>query len=359
MAVRPRSNTVVDIQLASRPRVHELRWHGRAPKATYRQADPERMQSTKPVKLTKRGTRPLRRPLVLGLLLTLAGILALQLTGVGREWTVPSWVRLERLWARDFPVASLRGLLRYGDPVLGAVGLLRPVRVEVEPGVSLLLDPFDDVGRTILTSRTGSWEPGVWSAISRALGTGAVFLDVGAHIGYDSLTAARLVGETGLVVAFEPNPTTVAELRANVTASRATNVNVQAIALADAEHQLTLFDARRSGNSGSSSLSSKNAGDAGTPYTVQGRRLDAVVRELNLRRVDAIKADVEGAEVLVLSGATETLARFHPALVLEVVPEQLANMGTSVDALESLLRAQGYGRSRWIDYKNKEYLFGQ
>jgi hypothetical protein len=120
-----------------------------------------------------------------------------------------------------------------------------------------------------------------------------------------------------------------------------------------------LFDSRRTGNSGSSSLSSANAGDSGTPYTVHGRRLDDVVRELGLQRIDVLKADVEGAEVLVLSGARDVLTRFRPTLILEVVPGQLENMGTSVQALEGLLASVGYRRSRWVDYKNKEYLFGQ
>jgi FkbM family methyltransferase len=229
--------------------------------------------------------------------------------------------------------------------------------VTVEPGVNLLLDPSDDIARIVLVSRTSRWEPEVWSALDTHLDAGGVFLDVGAHIGMDSLRAAVAVGPSGKVVAFEPNPITVDELRANVRESGATNVNVQPIALTDREQELVLFDSRSTGNSGSSSLSARNAGDAGRPHKVRGRRLDDVVRELGLARVDLIKADVEGAELLVLKGSTETLTRFHPALVLEVVPRQLENMGASVNALESLIRSFGYGEGHWVDYKNKEYEF--
>ena len=279
----------------------------------------------------------------------------MQIVPAGAALTVRSWVRLERLWSRDTPLPSTAGWLRALEPAFSAIGLLRPVRVTVEPGVSLKLDPADDVGRTILVSRGGHWEPEVWAAISEPLKPGAVFIDVGAHIGYDTLKAARLVGDTGKVVAFEPNPTTLVDLTANVQASGATNVEIQPVALTDREQQLTLFDARRTGNSGSSSLSAKNAGDDGTPYTVRGRALDDVVIELKLRRVDVIKADVEGAEMLVLSGAKGTLIQYHPRLILEIVPRQLENMGTSVRELEDLIRSLGYNRDRWIDYKNKEY----
>ena len=203
---------------------------------------------------------------------------------------------------------------------------------------------------------TSRWEPEVWAAISSGLNEGAVFLDVGAHIGYDTLKAASLVGTSGRIVAFEPNPLTLAILRSNVEASGARNVTIQPIACTDSEQELTLYDSRRTGNSGSSSLSSDNAGDAGTPYTVRGRPIDSVVAELGLRRIDVLKADVEGAELLVLRGAAQSVRRFHPKLIMEVVPRQLKNMGTSVEELESFIRSLGYNRERMVDYKNKEYF---
>jgi FkbM family methyltransferase len=209
----------------------------------------------------------------------------------------------------------------------------------------------------VLISRRGEWEPEVWDAIRRHLKPGAVFVDVGAHIGIDSLKAGAVVGPSGKVVSIEPNPTTLDQLRANVAASGAKNVIIQPIALADVEQELTLFDSRRTGNSGSSSLSSRNAGDAGRPYKVKGRRLDDVVRELALDRLDLIKADVEGAELLVLRGSVETLTRFRPALILEIVPRQLENLGASVTAVESMIRAFGYNEGQWVDYKNKQYVF--
>jgi FkbM family methyltransferase len=229
------------------------------------------------------------------------------------------------------------------------------VRVEVEPGVSLWLDPADAISRTILISRAGKWEPEVWQAISSGLPDGGVFFDVGAHIGYDSLKAATVVGETGRVVAFEPNPNTITQLRSNVAASGARNVVVQPIACTDRETTLTLFDSSPGGNSGSTSLSRENAGPVTRAYRVRGRPIDDVVKELGLRRLDVLKADVEGAELIVLRGATETLRQFHPKLILEVVPRQLANMGTSVEELEAFIRSLGYLESKAVDYKNREY----
>lgn len=295
------------------------------------------------------------RILLSALVLLIIAVAGLQLSERGRIFTVRSYVRAERLWSRDSPLASAKGLVHWLEPFLFRVGVLRPVRVEIEPGVSLLLDPEDAIARTILISRTGNWEPEVWRAISSGLPRGAVFFDVGAHIGYDSLKASEIVGESGRVVAFEPNPNTVAQLKSNVEASGARNVLIQPIACTDRETTLTLFDSTLGGNSGSTSLSRENAGPLTRSYTVRGRRIDDVVRELGLERVDVLKADVEGAELIVLRGATETLRRFHPKLILEVVPRQLANMGTSVAELESLVRSLGYTTIKTVDYKNREY----
>jgi len=302
--------------------------------------------------------RGIRRIVLVGLaifLLLVVVVAAIAQSERGRVFLVRSHVRAERAWVRYLPFDTGRGLIRRLEPVLSQVGFLAPVRVEVEPGVSLLLDPGDDVSRTILVSLSSRWEPEVWESISSGLSQGAVFFDVGAHIGYDTLKASTVVGDAGRVVAFEPNPNTLVQLRANIEASRSRNVVVQPIACTDSEQMLTLFDSTPGGNSGSSSLSQANAGNRTRSYTVRGRPIDDVVAELGLNRVDVLKADVEGAELLVLRGATQTLTRFHPKLILEVTPRNLANMGTSVEELESFIKAHGYNATRVVDYKNREW----
>ena len=234
---------------------------------------------------------------------------------------------------------------------------LQPVRVEVERGVNLLLDPGDLVARRILIG--GDWQPEVWQSISAGLSAGAVFLDVGAHIGYDTLKASVRVGEGGKVIAFEPNPRTLEQLRANIAASHAANVIVEPIACTDSEQMLTLYDSTSEGNSGASSLSLANADETargGLPsYAIRGRPIDHVAAELGLQRVDVIKVDVEGAEYLVLRGLRETLRRFHPKVVMEVVPAQLANMKATVEDVVSLMNELGYGPHKQVDDTDWEW----
>jgi FkbM family methyltransferase len=291
------------------------------------------------------------------LLIILAGcaigalVSSLEATGLDASGTfIP-----ERMILRVAPI---------GEHTVGGVwlwlkkfGAIKSTRVEVERGVSLRLDPADIVARAILIRNV--WQPEVWRSISDGISTGGVFLDVGAHIGYETLKASVRVGPSGKVISFEPNPGTLNELRANIAASHATNVTVEPIACTDKEQMVTLYDSTSVGNSGASSLSMANADEAKEgslpSYVVRGRPIDAVVRELGLTRLDVIKVDVEGAEYLVLLGARETLQRFHPKLVMEVVPSQLANMNATVDDLISFLRELGYGPGKQIDDTDREW----
>jgi FkbM family methyltransferase len=261
--------------------------------------------------------------------------------------TTRAFFSVERGWVEHWPWRGRSTISRL-EPALYKLGIVGPARVEVEPHLSFFLDPRDYLAATVLI--TGQWQPEVWDSLSPVLSEGGVLLDVGAHIGYFSLKASSKVGKTGRIVAFEPDPGTLKLLGDNVAANNAGNVTVEPIACTDREQMLTLWAAGES-NTAKSSLSRQNAAqvsasEAPKPYTVRGRPIDDVVGELNLTRVDAIKIDVEGAEVLVLRGSVETLKRFHPRVVVEVIPELLASFQTTPDDLISLLKGAGYNQSR-------------
>jgi len=282
--------------------------------------------------------------IVLSILLAIP-VLVWGFAHINRPATVRAYFWLEQKWVDHWPVERQKWEIQKLAPLMCRLGILGPARVEVEPGVSFLLDPRDLVSVTIL--RAGSWQPEIWESMSPSLSEGSVFLDVGAHIGYFSMTAAIKVGKNGHVLAFEPNPETLQLLRDNVAASHAENVIVEPIACTDREQMLTLYAGPPS-NTGMSSLASENVPLEGPPrlYTVRGRMIDDVIRELKLTRVDAIKIDVEGAEAYVLRGAVNTLKQFHPKVVVEVVPSQLAAMHSTPDDVIAVLKEAGYNHSR-------------
>jgi FkbM family methyltransferase len=232
---------------------------------------------------------------------------------------------------------------------------LVPVWFQVEPNIRMHLDPADLGPRMILES--GVYEPVSIRMVSEHLSAGATFIDVGADLGYYSLKAAPIVGAAGHVIAIEPNFETLERLRVNLSASNANVVAVAPAACSDAEGELELYVAP-SGNAGETSLSKVNASQEGAisrTFKVRARPLDDIVRESGAVRVDAIKIDVEGAEYLVLKGAVQTLDRFHPMLLVEIVERQLRGMGTSSAQVRELLRAHGYREGRH-DGLNVEFL---
>jgi FkbM family methyltransferase len=272
--------------------------------------------------------------------------------------TVRAYFKLEHSLIERSATQSGKIRIMELRPVMAKIGLLHPVRMKVDAGISFLLDPRDFVSATILSEK--QWQPEVWDSLSPVLRAGSVLLDVGAHIGYFSLKGALKVGPSGRVISFEPNPETLVLLRDNVAVNRASNITVEPIACSDRDQMLTLFAAPIA-NTGASSLSRDNADlDPDTApakaYPVRARPIDDVVRELDLRRVDAIKIDVEGAEVSVLRGAIETLKRFHPKVVIEIVERQLASFHTTPADVTAILKEAGYNQSKAIDSDDWEWI---
>jgi len=274
--------------------------------------------------------------------ITLTGVVLLVLLGMGVTFDAARVCRmclaLEEGWRSHWPLARGKYL---PERVRSFFVPFAAVQVKVEPGISMLLDADDFVSRTIIVR--GVWEPRSWAGIEKHLPGGGTFVDVGAHIGYYSLKAAKVVGSKGRVIAVEPNPQTVEKLRENIRLSAA-NITVYPVACSDSEATLELFAAPRR-NTGESSLSRQNAEQEGTSsasYRVRARPLDAIIEESGLARVDVVKIDVEGAELLVLKGAKQALSRYSPVLIVEIIDRQLRAMGTSAAEVEEYLRSLGY-----------------
>ena len=88
---------------------------------------------------------------------------------------------------------------------------------------------------------------------------------------------------------------------------------------------------------------------------MRARRLDDIVREVGVTRVDAVKIDVEGAEFLVLKGAVEILDRYRPVLSVELLDQGLKSMGSSVAEVTAFLRSHGYVPKQ-ITESNMEFV---
>jgi len=207
-------------------------------------------------------------------------------------------------------------------------------------GFAIRVDPADyAVGHTV--ALTGSYEPEVSATMREVLSEGATFVDIGANIGWFSLLAASLVGPTGRVIAIEPNPRNVALLRQSAKDNGFENIDVVAVALGDRPGAAAL---ETDGSNGRLILVNGPPAEAvEASFVVATFPLDTILGEVGAGRVDAIKIDVEGAEPLVLRGATRTISESRPVLVSEFYPLALdSSPWGNARRYLSMLRALGY-----------------
>lgn len=154
---------------------------------------------------------------------------------------------------------------------------------------------------------------------------GDVVLDCGANIGVFVWKA--LSRGAGLVVAIEPSPRTLDALRRNFESEiRAKRVIVypKGVWSRDAEMELTINETNQGANS---VLPGEGLPKVRVPLTT----IDKIVAELDLRRVDFIKMDIEGAEKEALRGASDTIKRFRPRM--SISSEHLDDDFTAIPAV--------------------------
>jgi FkbM family methyltransferase len=183
----------------------------------------------------------------------------------------------------------------------------------------------------------GSYEPHVMRALGRLIGRDAVVFDVGANIGVFALVMSRLAPR-GQVFAFEPAAENFGYLEKNLVANGAGNVVAERCAVYDKSGTVPFVF---SPASPSGSFVSRD-GHAGESQPVEAVSMDDYVEGRGLPRVDLIMVDAEGAEMAVLRGAARTLAKFRPALLVEVNPVSLRRFGgASFRELADVLRGSG------------------
>jgi len=157
---------------------------------------------------------------------------------------------------------------------------------------------------------------------------GATIWDVGAHIGYHSLSFAALVGSSGSVIAFEPNPFNADRFRFNLSRNTDLGARITLLdfALSDVEGEEDFVISSDIGNGYSSGSHLEKAFAPEDPQAYQSysqtrirvETADALLRDERVPPPSIIKIDVEGAESLVLSGAQYILTNLRPILLIEV-----------------------------------------
>jgi FkbM family methyltransferase len=176
---------------------------------------------------------------------------------------------------------------------------------------------------------------------------GDTFLDIGANVGMFSLVASRILKNKGVIHAFEPSQATYDTLNQNIINNKCDNVNIHRLALSDSEGTMTLSTPTNDYGTDAFAYLSGNKDVTETKnnqsQTVQVRTLDNFLTDNKISKVDVIKIDIEGAELLCFKGAEKLLSSAHQPIILFECLEELCSSRFNYSMMDLL---------KFLDAKN-------
>lgn len=236
-------------------------------------------------------------------------------------------------------ICKIPGLMRlcyYGYRILKPRGI---VLAEAQ-GLKMYVNIEDDVIAPEILAY-GFHEEYETELFKKIIKPSMVVVDIGANIGYYSLIAAKLVGESGKVYTFEPDPINYRLLLANIKANRFTNIIPIERLVSNKSGKTKLFLDK--GNWGAHTLCEKNIQTTSNGcIEIEAVTLDDFFKDRKIGRADFIKMDVQGSEGLVVEKSFETLRHNDLTILMEFWPSGLRNLGTNPLRLLQHLRQLGY-----------------
>jgi FkbM family methyltransferase len=199
--------------------------------------------------------------------------------------------------------------------------------------------------------RNGWHEPPVTFLLERLARVSSGLVDIGAHLGYFSILFASTAEKRSL--AIELDPSNCAELRRGVafqpTAVRE-RIGIVHCGISDVAGTIHLPLARSLSPSRRITATEKSKDSRAVAITT----LDEIVRSRGFVP-DVVKIDVEGFEARVLAGASETISRFTPILIIEIHPKELCAIGHEPSMISKFLRTRDYVMFAFDDHRAKDF----
>ena len=185
----------------------------------------------------------------------------------------------------------------------------------------------------------GKYEPFETSLFQKLIKKGNTVVDIGAHIGYYTLISSGLVGKTGQVFSFEPDPRNLVLLRRCITANKLTNVVIVNKAVSNVNKKINFYLSNE--NKGDNKMFTQNRKDK--CIQVESITLDSYFVAKSNYHIDLIKMDIQGAEVKALQGMSKILRNNnHVILILEFWPYGYMRGGNNAKELLDLLHLNNF-----------------
>ena len=207
-------------------------------------------------------------------------------------------------------------------------------------GFDLWIHPNDEIlSRSIVYDKI--WEPETTKLIKNIIHEGDVGIDLGANIGYFTMLMANLVGTSGKIFSFEPEPQNFEILQKNIKQNHLKNVVANQSAIGDMNGKIKLY------------LSNTNAGwhkvfpKQFVDYEVSDKNIDVKICSLDKefidKKIDFIKMDIEGYEWNAIKGGKKILEENHDVkLIFEFFPMALRANNVKPDTVLTYLLDIGF-----------------
>ena len=193
------------------------------------------------------------------------------------------------------------------------------------------------------------WEPEETEILKKIIKNGMNLVDIGSNIGYYTLLFSKWTGDKGIVFSFEPESENFELLKKNIHINQAKNVRVFQRAVSDQNESKLLFLAQE--NKGDHKIIDLKENNDTEKVMVECVTLDS--SEVSNYRIDLIKMDIQGAEMLALNGMTKTLEK-NPEIILltEMWPYGIEKSGYSPLEFFDKLKELGF---EILILENKEW----
>jgi FkbM family methyltransferase len=239
------------------------------------------------------------------------------------------------------------------------MGFNKLVRVPVFYGDKMHVITDEIVSRQLIAF--GFSEPEIIALMLTKLQEGDTFVDVGTHYGFEAMVGSKVVGKSGRVVAFEPNPGSFKIARMNLTGD---NVSLNNLAVGDYEGVVNMNAYDIYSSAMNSVTNDSSFVDNPWVRSKEGKVIEVKLTTLDVflndrtRPVNFIKCDVEGFEVNVIKGALKVITKDKPLIVLESDYRPDGKTTGRLQGLISLMETLDYSPYDF-DFKNGALIIGR
>jgi FkbM family methyltransferase len=214
-----------------------------------------------------------------------------------------------------------------------------PIRIDSYPPLYVDLRSLDEHSVQLFISDplpAITHERSLTELFNRVIRSTDVVFDVGANLGLHTLTFSRLAKH---VIAFEPNPSLTPNLEKTLANLANTTLCDVCLTSSDGPVQFHISEWDHM----LSSLSNWS-GQPTHAIEVAGRSLDSLLSAGTIPKPDVLKVDVEGAELMVFSGAEELLSQPDAprAIIFEELNTSSRKLGIVDGGAADFLKGKGY-----------------